>query len=316
MSEQELINTSGRRQDQVTIAQAILHQVNEQSCATWRLDSRFGSGVRNGAWRVQAGSSVAVLKWHDPAHSGTAMSVADFNSSSPYNPDTPAVVRYVRSMGYPTPTWFASGSTAEGVNWSIQEFVDGQPLSELDVASAEVFIELVERQRSLRPPTVMNWNPYIRAHVFGPHPSHRALIAAAGDVRKLLDHAISFAAPYEPTPLLDNEMVHGDLNVSNILMRDGRVVAVVDIEGTGRGCAVYDVLSPAANGVSWNSDPVAVDRLVGYAIDTYGAGPVAIAVACLVIETTGWYLTATPAGIEHRVARHHNWIDDLRPRLE
>lgn len=131
---------------------------------------------------------------------------------------------------------------------------------------------------------MMSWNPYIRAHVFGPHPSQRPLIAAGGNVRKLLDDAIAFAATYESTALIDSEMVHCDLNVSNILMRDGRLLAVVDIEGTGRGCAVYDVLSPAANGVSWNSDPAAVDRLVSYAVDTYGPGPVAIAVACLVIE--------------------------------
>lgn len=250
-----------------------------------------------------------------PGDSAPATSVAEFNSSSPYNPDAPAIVGYLRAVGYPTPAWFAAGSTLEGVDWSIEEFVDAEPMGELDLASAEVFIDLVRLQRSLRLPTKMSWNPYIRAHVVAPHPSHRPLIAAGGNVRKLLDEAIAFAAPYESTALIDSEMVHCDLNVSNILMRDGRLVAVVDIEGAGRGCAIYDALSPAANGVSWNSDAAAVERLVNYALDTYGPGPVAIVVACLVIEITGWYLTATPSDIEHRVARHHNWINDLRSRI-
>lgn len=316
MSELAASNTmSGRWRDYVATAQAILDQVNEETAAAWRLDSRFASGVREGAWRVQDRSTVAVLKWHDLPRSGSTP-VAVFTSSAPYNPDAPVIVDYLRAAGYPTPAWLAAGTTADGVAWSIQEFVDGEPLGELDAASAEVFIDLVRLQRTLRLPTTMSWNPYVRAHVFGTHPSHRPLIAAGGDVRKVLAEALAIAAPHESTTLIDTEMVHCDLNVSNLLMRNGRLVAVVDIDGTGRGCAVYDVLSPAANGVWWNSDPAAVDRLVNYAIDAYGPGPVAIAVACLVIETTGWYLTATPARIEHRVARQRSWIDDLRSRLQ
>jgi hypothetical protein len=32
-------------------------------------------------------------------------------------------------------------------------------------------------------------------------------------------------------------------------------------------------------------------------------------------ETTGWCLNATPAEIEPRVARHHDWITDLSTRV-
>lgn len=221
MSEQAATSMSGRWRDHVATAEASLGHVNEETGAMWRLDSRFASGVLEGAWRVQHESTVAVLKWHDPA------------SSAPYNPDAPTIVEYLRAAEYPTPAWLAAGTTADGVAWSVQEFVDGEPLRELDAASAEVFVHLVRLQRALSPPTVMSWNPYIRAHVFDAHPSHRPLITAGGDVRKLLDDALALAAPYESAALIDSEMVHCDLNVSNILMRNGRLVAVVDIDGFG-----------------------------------------------------------------------------------
>lgn len=279
-----------------------MRAVNDQTGDAWQLDSRFATGVSDGAWRVRRGGTVAVLKWR-PA------------SSSLHNPDAPAVAEYLRAAQYPTPAWLAWGTTADDqTQWSLQDFVDGEPMRNLDVAAAEVILGLVRKHRELVPPTTRDWNAYMRAHVSTGNLSHRDIAAAGPQFGAVLDDALALADPHTAADLIATEFVHSDFNVANILMRDGAVVAVVDIDSAGRGCAVYDVLSPAINGVSWASDPSAVDLLTDYAVRAYGHAPVAVVAACLVIENVSWYLTADPAGVQARVGRLRGWMHSLGGR--
>lgn len=289
--------------DQMTNSGAILAEVNTATGDTWELDGRFAQGRLEGAWRVRRNSVVAVMKWHDP------------RSAAPYNPDAPAVVEYLRSEGYPTPRWLAAGVTDGGVHWSLQELADGEPLRELDQRSAEIFMELADWHRELRLPTDFGWNQYIREHLYGPHPTHKRLKTGGPNVSRLLETVLSLAFSYEDTPLPADEMVHCDLNVGNVLTVDGKLTAVVDIDGAGLGCAAYDLLSPAATGVSWASDPVAIDRLVQHGLRSYGPGPVTVAIACLVIEKTIWYQRADPNQVEQHAERHLDWVSRLEGQL-
>ncbi len=110
-------------------------------------------------------------------------------------------------------------------------------------------------------------------------------------------------------------MVHSDLNVSNLLVRQGQIVGVIDIDAAGRGCAAYDLMSPVINGVYWGSDPIAIERLVSYGLDVYGPGPLAVATASVLIEVTNWYLSCSPAHIEQRAERLLRWLSVERRRL-
>lgn len=303
MAERIADETHGSWRGQLHGVEAVLADVNRATGDAWRAESRFAGGVLEGAWRVHDGDALAVLKWHAPT------------SEAPYNPDAPAIVEVLRAAGYPTPAWLASGRTPAGDDWSLQELVDAQPLRELDLRSADLFIDLVERQRGIGLPTAMSWNPYIRDHVFSEHRLHVRLQGGGPNVRALLDSALAVAAPFRDAAMPDQEMVHCDLNVSNVLVRDQKVAAVVDIDGAGRGCAVYDLLSPAVNGVSWSSDPAAVETLVSHALRTYDAASVATSAACLLIETTAWYQGTMPEETEHRAKRHLDWLDDLASRL-
>lgn len=281
----------------------VLEQVNGATRGSWAVESRFAGGVLEGAWRIRDGDAVAVLKWHDPG------------SAAPYNPDAPAIVETLLRAGYPTPQWLTWGVTDADQHWSVQELVDAPPLRGLDVSNAHHFIDVVAQQRTIELPTEMTWIPYVRDHVFTPHPLHRRLLRAGPNVRRLLARAIDLAAPFESLPLPATEMVHCDLNVSNLLVRDGQLRAVVDIDAAGRGCAAYDLASPAVNGVSWQSDPVAVELLIAWGLANYGAAVLAVNIACVLIETTAWYLKADPDGIEERAARHLAWLDGLGERL-
>ena len=221
-------------------ATSVLAAINDDIGGAWRLEQRMTGGLLGGAWRVNDGSTAAVLKWHDPS------------SDVPRNPDAPAVVEHIRIAGYPTPAWLASGTTPQGFAWSIQELVEGEPSLHLDATAARRVLDLVRLQRTICPPTAMSWTTFMRDTV----------ATAPPDLRML-------AAPYESAALPDDEMVHCDLSLSNIIFRDGKVTGVVDIDATGRGCAVYDLLNVALNGLTWNAEPDALALLHEYALDTY-----------------------------------------------
>lgn len=279
--------------------QSILEYINEQTDGHWELKSLLAGGVMGRAWRVSYCTNQAVLKLHDP------------KSSVPYNPDAPKIVAYIRKHGYPTPEWLVSGVAKSGYSYSIQDFIPGARLTHLDIAAAKIIIDLVRLQRTLSPPTTLSWSSYMRDHVFQKHISHAKLKAAGGDIAKALVSALVIAAPYDEVIIPDNEMVHADLSVSNILVQNGHLTGVVDIDAVGRGCAVYDLLIEALNGVIWDADPKAIEKLHKFGLETYGPGPVAIAAGTLVIEGLAWRLDANSKTVDQAASKSLNWLKQI-----
>lgn len=185
--------------------------------------------------------------------------------------DAFAVVEHVRSRGYPTPRWLDHGATEDGRSWCVQELVDGAPMANLDVHGAELIVQLVSLQRTITPPTARSW-------------------PALGRV---------------------DELVHSDLNVQNIFLRDGAVVGVIDFEEAARGCAVLDLLSPAVNAVVWRSDPAAIEILHRYARESYDDAAIAAAATIVAREVSDWYRRAMP----QEFARIGSAITDWRHSL-
>jgi aminoglycoside phosphotransferase (APT) family kinase protein len=168
--------------------------------------------------------------------------------------DAAAVVAHARDAGYPTPRWLDHGTTDDGRSWCVQELVEGTPMGNLDVAGAHLIVELVARQRTITPPTERSW----------------------------------------PALLRTDELVHSDLNVQNILLRDGAVVAVIDFEEAARGGAALDLLSPAANAAIWHSDPAAIEILHRFARESYTDDEIAAAAAIVADCVHTWYRHAIP----------------------
>lgn len=281
---------------EVEATASVLDDVNRETGEDWRLEGRFAGGILGGAWRVSSGPTVAVLKWHDP------------QSSVPHNPDAPAVVDYLISNGYPTPAWLAFGTTWAGIPWSVQELIPGTPMAQLDLQGAQIIIELVEFQRRLSPPTSFSWSAFMRDQVFGRDSSHELVKNVGEPLVSVLDEALNLAAPYKTTALPETEMVHCDLSVSNILMNEGRLSGVIDIDAAGRGCAAYDALAPALSDVLWSSQGGPIEVLHEFAVDAYGPAPVAIAAATLVVEKLDGLAGSRPPDLEATAEKCRSWI--------
>lgn len=53
--------------------------------------------------------------------------------------------------------------------------------------------------------------------------------------------------PYRGADLPSSDLVHGDLNLSNLILNGGHVAAVIDMEAVSGGSRAYDLVSLAAS---------------------------------------------------------------------
>jgi aminoglycoside phosphotransferase (APT) family kinase protein len=193
---------------------------------------RLPGGVNGGAVRVRlAGGANAVLKAVPRAHPDHLDETLRARS----------VVDHMRRRGYPTPAWLGVGATATHV-WQLMDFVDAAPAAELTPSLVEQLMAIIELQADQASAPYDHWSYAWRvatgrgAAVAGPDGYSFAVSALVERLRR--------ACADVPPPRAAPDMVHADLATpGNVLVRDGAVVAVVDIGNAGSGTRATDLTS-------------------------------------------------------------------------
>ncbi|HEY0693710.1 MAG TPA: phosphotransferase [Kribbella sp.] len=105
-----------------------------------------------------------------------------------------------------------------------------------------------------------SWSDYVRGMVFegwdGTWEEVRALDARSAE---LIERFERVCHPYRDQAIPVNDFVHGDLNVGNLIVADGIIAAVIDIEAASGGTRAYDLVALAASAAR-NGAPAAVDE--------------------------------------------------------
>ena len=223
--------------------------------------SRLPGGFHVGAMRVQlAGRANAVLKAVPRAHPNQLDATLRGQR----------VVEHMRGRGYPTPAWLGVGATATHV-WHLMDFVDAAPvpgispggvlgMPELTTSLVEQLMEIIELQAGQASEPHDHWsyawrvatgqetatdgnseaedwvnsvNKFARAAVAGLW-RHSSVVSALVERLRLVCADV-------PPPREAPDMVHADLTPANVLVRDGAVVAVVDILNAGSGTRATDL---------------------------------------------------------------------------
>jgi aminoglycoside phosphotransferase (APT) family kinase protein len=191
--------------------------------------SRLSGGVNGGAMRVQlAGTANAVLKAVPRAHHNHLD-----ETLRAYR-----VVEHMRRRGYPTPAWLGVGATATHV-WHLMDFVDAAPVPELTPSIVEQLMEIIDLQAGQASEPYDHWS-YAWRVATGQESAVAGLSGYSSVVSALVERLRLVCADVPP-PREVPDMVHADLNPSNVLVRDGAVVAVVDIENAGSGTRATDL---------------------------------------------------------------------------
>jgi hypothetical protein len=221
--------------------------------------SRLPGGVNAGAMRVQlAGRANAVLKAVPRAHPNHLDETLRAQR----------VVAHMRRRGYPTPAWLGVGATATHV-WHLMDFVDAAPAPELTQSLVEQLMEIIELQAGQASEPYDHWSYAWRVATgqesavagldFNETPEQSLLrqsvarLSGYSSVVSALVERLRLVCADVPPPREAPDMVHTDLNPSNVLVRDGAVVAVVDIGNAGSGTRATDLTN-----LVWNTfqDPL------------------------------------------------------------
>jgi hypothetical protein len=278
----------------------VLDEVNRAHERAWRLVGALEGGWQSGASLVEDDDGQAVLKWSDRAWWADRVLGAE------------PMVRHARSLGYPTPAWLAVGATADGFPYQVQEFADGDRMDDLNAAAVDEFFALTALQRRVSFSTSVDWTNYIVGHVFDDSEGHQAsLITLGGAPEEAVSVARNLAAPYRSAELVHSEMVHGDLSTDNVLVRGNRIVAVIDIEAIGLGCASFDLLTPAKQDYMWGDGEFG-GLLMEEAIRRDGPAFFCIAVASQAINILAFGLDNWTEGISGAAGSMLGWMADAR----
>jgi aminoglycoside phosphotransferase (APT) family kinase protein len=192
--------------------------------------SRLPGGLNAGAMRVQlAGRANAVLKAVPRTHTNRLDETLRAQR----------VVEHMRRRGYPTPAWLAVGATATHV-WHLMDFVDAAPVPELTPSIVEQLMEIIELQAGQASEPYDHWS-YAWRVATGQESAVAGLSGYSSVVSALVERLRLVCADVPP-PREAPDMVHADLSTpSNVLVRDGAVVAVVDIGNAGSGTRATDL---------------------------------------------------------------------------
>jgi len=209
--------------------------------------SRLPGGDHVGAMRVQlAGRANAVLKAVPRAHPGHLDETLRAQR----------VAGHMRRRGYLTPAWLAVGATATHV-WHLMDFVDAAAVPELTPCIVEQLMEIIELQAGQASEPYDHWS-YAWRVATGQESAVAGLDVSETPEQSLLRQSVARLSGYSsvvsalverlrlvcadvPPPREAPDMVHADLNPGNVLVRDGAVVAVVDIGNAGSGTRATDL---------------------------------------------------------------------------
>jgi hypothetical protein len=215
---------------------------------------RLPGGDHVGAMRVQlAGRAHAVLKAVPRAHPNHLDETLRAQR----------VVEHMRRRGYPTPAWLAVGATATHV-WHLMDFVDAAPVPELTPSIVEQLMEIIELQAGQASEPYDHWSYAWRVATgqesavagldFNETPEQSLLrqsvagLSGYSSVVSALVERLRLVCADVPPPRGAPDMVHADLIPGNVLVRDGAVVAVVDIGNAGSGTRAIDL-----NTLQWHT---------------------------------------------------------------
>ncbi len=281
--------------------------------------SRLSGGINEGAMRVQlAGGANAVLKAvlrAHPNHLGETLRAQ-------------RIVEHMRRRGYPTPAWLGVGATATHV-WHLMDFVDAAPAPELTPSLVEQLMEIIELQAGQASEPYDHWS-YAWRVATGQESAVGGLDFNETPEQSLLRQSIARLSGYSsevsalveslrlvcadvPPPRDAPDMVHADLATpSNVLVRDGAVVAVVDIGNAGSGTRATDLIA-----LVWYTleDPLLDGvrrRLWTRILDLVGWEGAAVLAAAQILLSLEWHIRlgrhdVVPGVVE----RGHRALDEL-----
>jgi hypothetical protein len=256
----------------------LLQKINTTHQTTFELGERYTTGEQ-GAFAIfnQEGKR-GVLKWMPGAGDSGRLERAR------------VVTDRLHSIGYPVPRYLYIGEALEGT-YSIQLSLPGvsMPLSTM----AEYLPRLLELnvlQVDQAFPGLPDWHQEaVKTVLFGGegYCLHSSLQQYSHVTTTMLSDLQRLVATHRDTPHRKNDVVHSDLQYTNILVHDHQITGVVDWDAVHAGDCVFDI----ATLLFYSYDDRAVcEQLWQFALERASFRLLSVYLAHLILRQVDWSL--------------------------
>jgi hypothetical protein len=144
----------------------------------------------------------------------------------------------------------------------LQEWLPGEPMRTLTPHHLDLLLKLNDRQANLYPQTQQNWSTYVHDVVFnGESGWSEQLRRYSAESRSLLSALEAASSPHRGLIMPTNDLVHGDLNLGNVLVDRGHISGVIDGSSIGKGSRAIDLAIQVTYCHVDGADPRLVSRL-------------------------------------------------------
>ena len=167
------------------------------------------------------------------------------------------VVAAARASGWPTPAWLAVGQTDDGYPYHVQDFVEGTTQETVSHGWLDLTLPVVTSHAGLGRDGMRNWSRYDHDVVYAAGNDNRVAVASSGPAGAYLSDVITLLnGDHEDVKLPADDLVHGDLNPENVLIANGQVAALIDVEAVGRGTRLHDLTTLLLYAALWGDHDV------------------------------------------------------------
>lgn len=286
-------------------AEHAVREVNRTHGLRLAVRGRFADGLQGGAWELAAPDGVRYVLKVRPA-----------DPRSPIGEVRRAVER-VRDAGYPTPRWPAAIGLGHGLACHVQEFADGDASTPLTSANVGPVLAALELHAGLDPLPSRDRNADALAAATddGPGSLRQAVAALDAPGAALLGRYDRLLDAAGPVALPVGDLVHGDFNSCNILLREGAVSAVIDIDELGSGTRVLDYAALLREAYVEGYHPDVASRIQQAAEQVAGPAVLAWCAAPAAFFITPFKARHAPTQLPAALERLHHMADALAKAL-
>lgn len=281
--------------------QVAIELINSEQHTTYRVVTQYSGGEEQGAFRVaDAQNKPAVLKisknprWADQVKRGKA------------------ATDHLRALGSPVPEYLMIGATDTGSYWLETELTGGPILESPTLNQITDLIRLIELQKDQVISEVQgqDWVWYIGEVVFrGESGNVRTLMQFSPDTSAVASAAEALVTGLQGTMPPKNDLVHGNMDISQILYTNETVSGILDWDQAGYGDRSIDYVG------LWYSileTAPARDLVMQHLLEISTKPAITIYAVQKILAQTAWHINRVHGNVPAQVTRANQAIELLK----
>ena len=258
-----------------------LDYINAAKSAAYTLSGQMDGGDDQGAFRVvDASGKEAILKisrnpmWRSQVERAKA------------------ATDHLRPLGYPVPQYLHIDSTSDGTFW-LEEMLPGISVATPTADQVAELLRLIDLQKNQTISAVQgqDWSWYAAGVVFrGDSGLVRVMMQFGEETSALAAQIEGLVLGLDSKALGNTDLVHGDLGISQVLVSDNKISAVLDWDQVGYGDSAMDLVG------LWFSlidQPVTRDMVFAHLVQVADPAAIKIFAAYKMLAVIAWNINTS-----------------------